>query len=208
MFTCHVTGYQRKLKWLPCEVAGCGTLTVTPPYCRRHTLTKLKVGIRANAEVDGRAAGHGLFALRDFKKGSMIAPIEGEAFPKAFLDSRYGSGNVGPYVVEEVSPRDVVIDPFNALMGSLLVYDGACERWIGLFANGHADLGRCNAMFEIAGFIFSPNIKAAVLDPAAMSRDDAARHMWLVDIAVNWLHSGDLASYIAVTWLHSGDLAT
>jgi hypothetical protein len=181
MFTCKTTGYCKAVKCLPCQTPGCGEQTYTPPYCRKHTHERLGVEIRDGATVEGKAAGFGLYARRPFPKGTLMVPIDGEFVGRRELVGRYGSKMVGPYIMD-VEPRDLSFDQMisNPLVVALLrsvVYDGACERWIGHFANSHPHDGKCNAMIAIGSIAMGFGAK---LHNFAMPVEEMTKYNWLM----------------------------
>lgn len=124
------------------------------PYCQQHMKSRL------NLEVRKSAHGLGLFAKRDprnpgrvvFHANELIAPLDGEPLTQQQLDARYG--------------RELA--PYGAAAGGYL-YDGACRRGVGQYANTAVrdnnprlmDYDACNALLvddhhDMSGFNRDP----------------------------------------------------
>lgn len=101
-----------------CKRTSCKML----PYCAQHTKTLLGIRV-APSDIEG--AGLGLFALQEFPKGSLLAPLAGELIDTAELDRRYGR-HTGPYAI---------------IVGEN-TWDAALQRTVGNFANTRIWKGR------------------------------------------------------------------
>ena len=87
-----------------------------------HTVSILGLTIKPSPIPD---AGLGLFAVKDFPRGSHLTPYLGEILSKSQLDDRYGDDNfTAPYAVS---------------ISSNVFIDSACHRCIGAYANGSTE---------------------------------------------------------------------
>jgi histone-lysine N-methyltransferase EZH2 len=71
--------------------------TVTHPYCARHTREVLGVEVRPSQI---RAAGLGLWAVRDFPEGYHLFDYEGERLRTREYDERYADEELGVYGIK------------------------------------------------------------------------------------------------------------
>lgn len=96
------------------------------PYCWIHNKGQYAVKVRDSTIA---AAGRGLFATEDIKKGQWITPYFGETIPKTCLDQRYpgGEDSLAPYTVE------------YGAGGRTRYVDSACRRGIAGMANALFD---------------------------------------------------------------------
>ncbi len=71
--------------------------TITHPYCALHTREVLGVEVRPSQI---KAAGLGLWAVRDFPKGTVLFHYEGERMTQSEYNERYAEDEMGVYGIE------------------------------------------------------------------------------------------------------------
>lgn len=101
------------------------------PYCSQHVKLILQVEVKTSKIPN---SGLGLFALREFRKGDVVAPYGGEVVDLKEHHRRYGAtkADLMPYGIR------VTNDAF---------IDGACFRGSGAYANSNP--GKNNAKFAV-----------------------------------------------------------
>ena len=97
----------------------CQQTTFHLPYCSHHTHSLLGLVVKKSNIPH---AGHGLFAIRDFKKLEVITPYIGTVLSNKEATERYGS-----------ALNDLV--PYGVRLNASSIVDSACLRGIGSFAN-------------------------------------------------------------------------
>ena len=88
------------------------------------------LGLRITAS-DIPGAGKGLFARKDFRRGDLIIPYDGERVTYAQLTHRYADYTA----------------PYGLASTRALAEDGACHRGIGAMVNGASRRAGANAEF-------------------------------------------------------------
>lgn len=101
-----------------CRIKTC----LQHPYCKIHTATNFHVFIKQSTIPN---AGLGLFALKTFHAGDLIAPIGGEKMNRSLLKTRY--------------PDSKSCIVFGVHGGDDVRFDGACHRDIGHYSNTVVD---------------------------------------------------------------------
>lgn len=102
----HISASKKQCKRRVCSIL---------PYCWQHL--QMDVGLKV-AKSRIPVAGKGLFAMKLFKKGDIIAKYNGELVSEAVLDKRYGDFTA----------------PYGMQIGNKFV-DSACQRYVAAYAN-------------------------------------------------------------------------
>lgn len=107
------------------------------PFCWQHTQNMLGVKISNSKALPGSL---GMFAVKGFKKGELIAPYGGEILSQVDVKKRYGLVNeysLGPYLLYSVDSACVrfVASAANGAFGSIpssssnVYFDKTCHRF-------------------------------------------------------------------------------
>ena len=112
----------------------CGTRSPYVPYCATHARKIFGVEIRVS-ELEN--AGLGLFAVRDFKRGELVATYGGEKLTPDEVDKRYGVNGLAAYALT-IHPNKLILDAITV-------------RGYGSMANDGHGVRRCNAHFSKKG---------------------------------------------------------
>ena len=134
------------------------------PYCWQHARAHFGVATRDSGVLPGAT---GLYAVRDFARGEMIAPYAGERVDEAAVRARYGAGPLalGPYLLRGV--------------------DAACERGVASASNGAfgaVDEARANVTFEATAQRYHgpPRPAGATHGGLTLSRGNLGVRLWSV----------------------------
>jgi len=144
-----------------CERRVCKWL----PYCWQHS--RLLLGVRTDIS-QALPGDTGLYALRSFQKGEMVAPYGGERLTESQINERYGrEGSIGPYLLNQV--------------------DSGCRRFIASAPNGAfgtVDPSRANIHFAPTQHLWEQGKKqkaaGEVYKDLKLTRGNLGIKMWAV----------------------------